>query len=864
MIHDCQADRLGAFKEHRSESLLRPVQAHLHDSNIPNTYKDLKCGIKARDNSHTDSSFHHRVIHPEHTDTRFSQDWEAAVDSAYAEGDNGEVDTQEPEQPATNDSWIFPGDDELYSASPLPSPTTETSARYDFSAGPSLTSSTERRCSVSGRSSVYSQETNEIAFLDTDSSKCKNLPVADLSAFSSSTQSRHDQLPPVEILASPFGSTRLPPADPAECSPRSVTNCSTILFTGKETDEARVAYNSDHKHDLHVAEQYVFQTETPAAEDNQQTSKHCRFAKASQREPSTQTGTFESSSQTEEKGTKAIVGSPSLQPLPLKLHRHESKPSHNETQRGYQPLQDLTQEISNELRCFREEEVASNCGKADAVTAALTLKNGENMHKKLLQQIIPLQQQDLRTLRLVRARRNTSSSIPSVSMSERNQIASDLKTISPHISNTPFRPSVEIGTLPNHRSNSSQATASDSRSSSSMTKFMRSDGWTEISASPPCLDKYVPFVDRSNTPSLPRHPAHPSLSGTQRRPSQEAEKARTVRLHGKTGGLDGPPVPLRSYGRRSSEASRDGSIGKTSIYRPPTRPTIKCHAQKGVATFDRHDFTDTSLILSRPHAPVSMANVTEDLARAKFTNATSAIGNEESFRAPFDEPISTRSDFSLSKARQAIATPPPKDGFATAPATSTLFGSLFRKKSRSDIRPDILPDTPKTPKIPKTPKTPKTPTPAVPAGAWRPFDEPQDGPPCTSSWLFGGQEDRLERNLRKQFFKEKVEKEESERKEEQRRKLEEELRIKKLLDEQDLKRRLEYLSRPHDPPTKEEIRRMEKAGIKYREPIIGYLPVPNPADALETPKSLWEKKHGREGADENIKETEDGKPLWNT
>ncbi|KOS17722.1 hypothetical protein ESCO_002752 [Escovopsis weberi] len=39
---------------------------------------------------------------------------------------------------------------------------------------------------------------------------------------------------------------------------------------------------------------------------------------------------------------------------------------------------------------------------------------------------------------------------------------------------------------------------------------------------------------------------------------------------------------------------------------------------------------------------------------------------------------------------------------------------------------------------------------------WRPFDEPEVEPPCASPWLFGGDEDLKDKEVRAEYFKQRV------------------------------------------------------------------------------------------------------------
>ncbi|KAJ4269630.1 hypothetical protein NW762_001298 [Fusarium torreyae] len=73
---------------------------------------------------------------------------------------------------------------------------------------------------------------------------------------------------------------------------------------------------------------------------------------------------------------------------------------------------------------------------------------------------------------------------------------------------------------------------------------------------------------------------------------------------------------------------------------------------------------------------------------------------------------------------------------------SSTIGSLFRKRVRSDY---------------SAPPTPRTP--ASPRMAWRPFEEDQPEPPCSSPWVSGQGEGRREKEKRAAYFREKAERE---------------------------------------------------------------------------------------------------------
>ncbi|KAF4964480.1 hypothetical protein FZEAL_10864 [Fusarium zealandicum] len=70
---------------------------------------------------------------------------------------------------------------------------------------------------------------------------------------------------------------------------------------------------------------------------------------------------------------------------------------------------------------------------------------------------------------------------------------------------------------------------------------------------------------------------------------------------------------------------------------------------------------------------------------------------------------------------------------------SSTIGSLFRKRVRSEH---------------SAPTTPRTP--ASPSMHWRPFDEPEPEPPCSSPWASGQGEDRTEKAIRAEYFRAKA------------------------------------------------------------------------------------------------------------
>ena len=83
-----------------------------------------------------------------------------------------------------------------------------------------------------------------------------------------------------------------------------------------------------------------------------------------------------------------------------------------------------------------------------------------------------------------------------------------------------------------------------------------------------------------------------------------------------------------------------------------------------------------------------------------------------------------------------------RESTALRTPTSAL-SNLFRKRRRSEHVP--------TPRTPRTPATPTT--------HWRPFDDPQQPPPCSSVWTSGRREDKREKKERAAYFKEKVDRE---------------------------------------------------------------------------------------------------------
>ena len=87
---------------------------------------------------------------------------------------------------------------------------------------------------------------------------------------------------------------------------------------------------------------------------------------------------------------------------------------------------------------------------------------------------------------------------------------------------------------------------------------------------------------------------------------------------------------------------------------------------------------------------------------------------------------------------------PPRSWLTPAMTPTSSIGNAFRRGLRSSSKSEAR-------KAPLTPTTPITPT-----THWAPFDPPTNEPPCSSSWLFGSQENRLERALREAHFEEQA------------------------------------------------------------------------------------------------------------
>ncbi|KAL6412721.1 hypothetical protein AUP68_03926 [Ilyonectria robusta] len=95
----------------------------------------------------------------------------------------------------------------------------------------------------------------------------------------------------------------------------------------------------------------------------------------------------------------------------------------------------------------------------------------------------------------------------------------------------------------------------------------------------------------------------------------------------------------------------------------------------------------------------------------------------------------------LDKPDKAI-TPSPEPKEVVVPRTpSSTIGSIFRKRVRSHHGG----------RTPTTPLTPST--------HWRPFDEPEPEPPCSSPWMSGRGENKVEKMARAAYFREKAEQE---------------------------------------------------------------------------------------------------------
>ncbi|KAJ3519522.1 hypothetical protein NM208_g14095 [Fusarium decemcellulare] len=94
---------------------------------------------------------------------------------------------------------------------------------------------------------------------------------------------------------------------------------------------------------------------------------------------------------------------------------------------------------------------------------------------------------------------------------------------------------------------------------------------------------------------------------------------------------------------------------------------------------------------------------------------------------------------SVSKGRN---TPSPSASQRTSvpPTPSSTIGSLFRMRVRSEHNGPTTPRTPASPRM-----------------HWRPFDEPEPEPPCSSPWMSGQVEDKQEKAARLAYFRAKAE-----------------------------------------------------------------------------------------------------------
>ncbi|KAF4994501.1 hypothetical protein FDECE_13099 [Fusarium decemcellulare] len=87
-------------------------------------------------------------------------------------------------------------------------------------------------------------------------------------------------------------------------------------------------------------------------------------------------------------------------------------------------------------------------------------------------------------------------------------------------------------------------------------------------------------------------------------------------------------------------------------------------------------------------------------------------------------------------------TPSPSASQRTSvpPTPSSTIGSLFRMRVRSEHNGPTTPRTPASPRM-----------------HWRPFDEPEPEPPCSSPWMSGQVEDKQEKAARLAYFRAKAE-----------------------------------------------------------------------------------------------------------
>ncbi|KAM5345718.1 hypothetical protein ACJ41O_011579 [Fusarium nematophilum] len=111
-----------------------------------------------------------------------------------------------------------------------------------------------------------------------------------------------------------------------------------------------------------------------------------------------------------------------------------------------------------------------------------------------------------------------------------------------------------------------------------------------------------------------------------------------------------------------------------------------------------------------------------------------------------DHPISVTSPVPIDEGPTANErkTPSPTESRSTVVlrTPSSTIGGFFRKRVRSEHG---------APTAPRTPASPRT--------HWRPFDEPEPEPPCSTPWLSGQGEDKKEKEARAAYFREKAERE---------------------------------------------------------------------------------------------------------
>ncbi|KAF4986616.1 hypothetical protein FGRMN_10752 [Fusarium graminum] len=111
---------------------------------------------------------------------------------------------------------------------------------------------------------------------------------------------------------------------------------------------------------------------------------------------------------------------------------------------------------------------------------------------------------------------------------------------------------------------------------------------------------------------------------------------------------------------------------------------------------------------------------------------------DPSTRAPSPPPFGDEPGFAVRR------TPSPTILQSTfVPRTpSSRIGSIFRKRVRSEYNPPTTPRTPASPRV-----------------AWRPFDDDEPEPPCSSPWVSGNGEGKREKEKRAAYFREKAERE---------------------------------------------------------------------------------------------------------